>query len=228
MIKVGGCIPSRRIDYHSLKGPLRASALRGLGAYANIFALECFMDELAEKVRRDPFEFRLAHLDDPRAVAVLQRLREVVGEQPVGIAFARYKNQASYFAAAAKMAAGEGPPRVEKLWGVIEAGEIINRDGLANQVEGGMIQSASWTMKEAVRYDASGVMSQDWESYPIFRFEEVPQVEVHLIDRPDLPSLGAGETAQGPTAAAIGNAYYRATGQRVRDLPLLSPSIPDK
>lgn len=214
-------IPNRRVDYHSLKGPLRVSALRGLGAYANVFALECFMDELAEKARRDPFEFRLAHLDDPRAAAVLERLREVVGKEKVGIGFARYKNQASYFAAAARMAPGEGPPRVEKLWGVVEAGEIINPDGLVNQVEGGMIQSASWTLKEAVRFDSVGVLSKDWESYPIFRFEEAPQTEVHLLNRPDLPSLGAGETAQGPTVAAILNAYYRVTGRRVRDLPLL-------
>ncbi len=214
-------IPNRRIDLQSLQGPLRVSALRALGGFANIFALESFIDELAVVAKRDPYEFRLAHLDDPRAVAVLKRLREVTGEAPdLGIAFARYKNEASYFAVAALMAGGGPPYRVQKLWGVVEAGEVINPDGLSNQVEGGMIQAASWTLGEAVSFGSHGVTSRDWESYPIARFPQTPATEVHIIDRPDLPPLGAGETTMGPTAAAIANAVFRATGRRLRDLPL--------
>lgn len=213
-------IPNRRIDLGTFQGPLRVSALRALGGYGNVFALESFIDELALLAQRDPFEFRLAQLADPRAIAVLEKLRAMLkAEQGYGIAFARYKNQASYFAVAARMAAAE-PYRVEKLWGVVEAGEIINPDGLKNQVEGGMLQAASWTLGEAVRFEPGGVVSRDWVSYPIARFPHLPRTEVVLLDRPDLPPLGAGETAMGPTAAAIANALYRSTGQRVRDLPL--------
>ncbi|MCM4158402.1 xanthine dehydrogenase family protein molybdopterin-binding subunit [Antarcticibacterium flavum] len=219
-------IPNLQVEANFFDGPLRVSALRSLGAYANIFAIESFMDELAEKAGRDPVEFRLAHLDDPRARDVLVRVREMASStrlkenQGIGYAFSRYKNSASYFAVAAITELVEGEMKVRKMWGAIDSGEIINPDGLKNQTEGGMIQSASWTMMEEVKFNEDHVESVDWGSYPIFRFEDIPEVEVAVIDRPNEEPLGAGEAAQGPAAAAIVNAIYNATGKRVRDLPV--------
>ncbi|UJH92997.1 molybdopterin-dependent oxidoreductase [Antarcticibacterium sp. 1MA-6-2] len=139
----------------------------------------------------------------------------------LGYAFARYKNSASYFAVAALVeVADDDLVKLIKMWGVIDAGETINPDGLKNQTEGGMIQSASWTLREEVQFDTEHVSSRDWHTYPIFRFEEIPEVEVEVIDMVEEPPLGAGEAAQGPTAAAIANAVFNATGRRVRDLPI--------
>ena len=207
-------IPNQQIDAHFFKGPLRVSALRSLGAYANIFATESFMDELAEKAGKDPYEFRIMHLQDERAKAVIRKLQEFTREQKIaagtgiGIAFSRYKNSASYCAVAAQVAvdAKEGTVRVQKMWAVIDAGEAINTDGLKNQTEGGMIQSASWTLHEQVKFDSRHITSTDWGSYPIFRFADVPDVEVAVLNRPEEEPMGAGEAAQGPASAAIANA----------------------
>lgn len=222
-------IPNRQVDAHFFKGPLRVSALRGLGAYANIFAIESFMDELAEKAGKDPFTFRIMHLEDERAKDVVRRLQSLTQGQEkkltgMGIAFSRYKNSAAYCAIAARVAVDTkaGTVQVQKMWAVIDAGEIINLDGIKNQTEGGMIQSASWTIQEEVHYDERHITSRDWNSYPIFRFNQVPEVEVVVIDRPSEEPLGAGEAAQGPAAAAIVNAVYKACGKRVRSLPVMA------
>lgn len=222
-------IPNMKIVGHPFKGPLRVSALRGLGGYANVFAIECFMDELAEKAGTDPLEFRLDHLEDLRAKDVIQKIREMTQglltekNEGLGYAFSRYKNQASYIAMAAKVSIDEnGKPKIRQMWGVIDSGEVINPDGLKNQTEGGMLQSASWMLKEQVLFDEDQIISLDWYGYPILRYEEVPELEVVVIDRPDEPPLGAGEAAQGPASAAIANAIYRASGKRIRDLPVSS------
>lgn len=221
-------IPQVKVADHHVAGPLRTSALRSLGAYANIFAIECFMDELAEKAGKDPLEFRIEHSDDERSVAVLEALRDLINKESpgtgegIGIAFSRYKNSASYCAVAAKVAvdlAGNAV-RPVKMWAVLEAGEAINTDGLKNQTEGGMIQSASWTLKEEVQFNEQEIVSKNWTDYPIMRYDAVPETEVVIIDRPDLPPLGAGESAQGPAGAAIVNAVYAACGKRVRELPV--------
>jgi CO/xanthine dehydrogenase Mo-binding subunit len=115
-----------------------------------------------------------------------------------------------------------GEVKLQKMWAAIDAGEIINLDGIINQTEGGMIQAASWTLKEEVHFDSRHVNSLDWASYPIFRFSDVPQVEVAVISRPEEKPLGAGEAAQGPTSAAIANAVYQASGKRIRRLPIES------
>jgi CO/xanthine dehydrogenase Mo-binding subunit len=221
-------IPNQQVDVHFFKGPLRVSSLRGLGAYANIFAIESFMDELAEKAGKDPYEFRLTHLEDERAKAVIRKLQSLmqgqeVAQTGIGIAFSRYKNSASYCAIAARVAVnpGNGSIQVQKMWAVIDAGEIINTDGIKNQTEGGMIQSASWTLMEQVYFDQKHIISHNWDAYPIFRFDQVPEVEVAVLDRPSEKPLGAGEAAQGPAAAAIANAVYRACGKRIRYLPML-------
>ena len=204
--------------------PRRASSLRALGAYGNVFAIESFMDELALAAGADPIEFRLRHLKDPRARAVLERLsaqwkawkgNEAKGH---GVAFARYKNIGAYCAVLAEVEAGE-VLRVRRLVLAADVGLQVNPDGVANQLEGGAIQATSWTLKEEGRLGAVS-----WEDYPILKFSEVPQVEVLLVNN-DSPSLGAGEAAQGPSAAAIANALHDALGVRVRDLPLTPERI---
>jgi nicotinate dehydrogenase subunit B len=115
--------------------------------------------------------------------------------------------------------------RVRRLTLAADVGEVVNPDGARNQLEGGAIQATSWTTKERVRFDHRQVTSQDWESYPILRFSEVPDVHVDLVDRPGLPSLGAGEAAQGPTAGAIANAVAAALDIRVRRLPITADAV---
>jgi CO/xanthine dehydrogenase Mo-binding subunit len=221
-------IASRRITGHRLlEMPLRTSALRSLGAYLNVFAIECLMDELGERAGRDPVQYRLAHLSDPRARAVISLAaaasgwaewepRESFGR---GVAFARYKNTGAYCAVVAEVSAVSSV-RVHRLVVAADVGQVISPDGVRNQLEGGAVQSTSWTLCEQVRFDARRVTSTDWRSYPILRFSDVPAVDVEVIDQPALPSLGAGEAAQGPTAAAIANALRDAVGVAVRDLPL--------
>ncbi|PHN03167.1 aldehyde dehydrogenase [Flavilitoribacter nigricans DSM 23189 = NBRC 102662] len=221
-------IPKVDVSDHHVAGPLRTSALRSLGAYANIFAIESFMDELAKKAGKDPLDFRIEHSDDERSVAVLEALRDLIKSEPaaagegLGIAFSRYKNSASYCAVAAKVRVDLEQKKIRplKMWAVLEAGEAINTDGLKNQTEGGMIQSASWTLKEEVKFDTQEILSKNWTEYPIIRYDAIPETEVVIIDRPDLPPLGAGESAQGPAGAAIANAVYAACGKRVRELPI--------
>jgi nicotinate dehydrogenase subunit B len=212
---------------------LRVSALRTLGAFANVFAIESAMDELATLADADPIAFRIAHLEDPRAIAVLETVARESGwheEKPQakradamrgrGVGFAQYKNGAAYCAVVIEV---EVTDRIllERVTVAVDAGEVINPDGLMNQVEGGVLQAASWTLKEAVQWDPTGITSRSWEDYPILRFDEVPaQFDVHIVPHPDLPPLGVGECAAGPTAAAIGNALADALGLRVRDLPL--------
>ena len=211
--------------------PLRVSALRGLGAYMNVFSIESFMDELAQAAGIDPVEFRLRHLKDARARDVVQLAAEKFGwsagaQLPKGrghgFAFAKYKNLAAYMAVAVELEVQHetGQVRLVRFVAADDSGEIVNPDGVRNQIEGGIIQSASWTLREAVSFDETSVTSRDWSTYPILRFPDLPdKVEVHLIDRPGQPFLGTGECAQGPTAAAIANALATATGIRMRELP---------
>ena len=222
-------IPNQQVKAHIFNGPIRTSALRSLGAYGNIFAIESFIDELAVKAGKDPFTFRLQHLKDERAIAVLTKLQELIASiqtpahSGIGIAFSRYKNSASYCAVAALVTVHpkENNIEVQKMWAVIDSGEVINIDGLKNQTEGGLIQSASWTIMEQIQFDAQHITSRDWFSYPIMRFNQVPEVEVVVLDKPNEKAMGAGEAAQGPAAAALANAVYKACGQRIRHLPLL-------
>ncbi len=225
-------LPVRRITGHRLdRVALRSSSLRSLGAFTNVFAIESFMDELAEAVGADPLPFRLEHLSDPRGRAVLEAVAERVGwaSRPTGgdvghgIAVAQYK-KGGWCAVVAEVEA-VADVRLRRLTLAVEVGRVVHPDGVRNQVEGGAVQAASWTLKERVRFDRCRVTSTDWETYPVLRFSEVPVVDVVLLDRPDLPSVGAGEVAQGPAAAAIGNALAAAVGVRVRDLPLTADAV---
>jgi CO/xanthine dehydrogenase Mo-binding subunit len=144
----------------------------------------------------------------------------------VGIAFARYKNSGAYCAVAAQVhIQTDYTIQVQKMWAVVDAGEIINPDGIKNQTEGGMVQACSWTLREQVTFDEQHVTSKDWIAYPILNFKQSPAVEVALISRPDQEPLGAGEAVQGPSGAAIANAVYRASGKRIRHLPLLPEKL---
>jgi nicotinate dehydrogenase subunit B len=216
--------------------PVRVSALRTLGAYANVFAIESFMDEMAAAAGVDPVQFRLRHLDNPRARAVIEAVADKVkwnaprsrdGKRGRGIGFAQYKNHAVYAAVVADVEVDRdnGTVRVVKLSAVAEGGQIVNPDGFLNQIEGGLIQATSWTLSEAVTWDDTRMLTRSWADYPILRFPDVPAIDVSLINRPELPSLGAGEGVHGPTVAAISNAVADALGLRVRDLPFTPDAV---
>jgi CO/xanthine dehydrogenase Mo-binding subunit len=228
----GYAIPNTRVVKRIIRDlPVRTSSLRALGAFMNVFAIETLMDDIAHEIGADPLALRLAHLDDPRAREVLRRTADMAGwpDSPgdgsaLGLAFARYKLKAAYCAVVVQVEIDE-TVRVRQAWTGVDAGEVINPDGIANQIEGGVIQAASWTLKEAVRFQGDAVITRDWETYPIMRFNEIPEVAVDIIERSDQPPLGVGEASMGPTAAAIGNAVRRALGVRVRDLPLTREAI---
>ena len=227
----------RRVVKHLVHDlPLRVSALRSLGAYANVFAIESFMDELAHFRDMDPLEFRLAHLSDNRARAVLEAATSKANSgfssaddgHGRGLAVARYKNSKCYVAVVIDLIVDDyGAIQLLRAVIAADAGQIVDPDGLRNQLEGGLIQSASWTLKEQVKFDDKGIVSRDWESYPILTFAEVPEIETVLIDRPDQPFLGSGEATQGPTAAAIGNAIFYAIGLRLRRIPFTQDRVRD-
>lgn len=221
-------IPNQQIRAHFFDGPIRVSSLRSLGAFANIFAIECCMDELAEKAGKEPLAFRLAHLSDERARAVLQQVQRMTRNQKlapgegIGYAFCRYKNNTSYCAMAAQVSVSpnQSIPQLQKMWAAVDVGEVINPDGIRSQVEGAMVQGASWTLTEAVTFDEQQITSRDWASYPIFRLQDTPAIEVAVLDRPDQPAMGGGEVGTPPVAAAIVNAIYAACGKRVYALPV--------
>jgi nicotinate dehydrogenase subunit B len=225
---------AKRIVHHLVpETPIRTSALRGLGATANVFAIESFIDELAERAGEDPLQYRLAIMSEPRARAVIERVATMSAWKaglPAGtgrghgIGFARYKDRAAYAAVVAELDADEAI-RLTRMGCAADVGLVVNPDGVVNQLEGGMIQAASWVLKEQVRLEATGVASRDWDSYPILRFSEVPEISVELIASASDVPLGAGEATGGPTAAAIGNALAHALGTRIRDLPLTRERI---
>lgn len=227
---------NQRVTCHFVDdSPLRHSALRGLGAYANVFALESFIDELAVEVGADPVEFRLQHMEEERAQDVIETAAEEANwgsnnldeNQGKGFAFAQYKNTAAYTAVVvdASVDPETGDVQLDRAVAANDSGEIVSPDGIRHQIAGGIIQSASWTLHEAVSFEPDGVTSDDWEEYSILTFPEAPPVEVTLIDRPGEPYLGTGEASQGPAVAAIGNAISDAAGARVRELPITSERI---
>jgi nicotinate dehydrogenase subunit B len=232
--------PNAHVVHHFLPDmPLRISAMRALGAYHNVFSIESFMDELALAAGADPVEFRLKHLQDPRGRDVVMKAAEGFGwkkgqqapqDHGYGFAFARYKNLAAYCAIATEVEVNSetGQPRLVRAVAAVDSGQMVNPDGITNQIEGAIIQSMSWTLFESVTFDHQRITSIDWQTYPIARFNSVPDsIEVHIINRPGMPFLGSGETGQGPAAASIANAIANATGKRLRNLPLTRKRIKD-
>jgi len=232
--------PNAHVVHHFIPAmPLRISAMRSLGAYHNVFSIESFMDELAVAAGADPVEFRLKHLDDPRGRDVIEKAAQAFGWQKgqkappgrgLGFAFARYKNLAAYCAIATEVEVNRetGRPRLVRAVAAVDSGQVVNPDGLINQIEGAIMQSMSWTFYESVTFDDTRITSIDWQTYPILRFNSVPDsIDVHVIDRPGQLFLGSGETGQGPAAASIANAVADATGKRLRHLPLTRKRIKD-
>jgi nicotinate dehydrogenase subunit B len=228
--------PNQRIVKHLVPDlPLRSSALRGLGAFFNIFAIEAFMDELAAAAGTDHVEFRLRHLHDERARRVVELAARMLGPRQNdgspsglgrGLGFSRYKNMAGFAAVGIELSVGDDASvRLVRAVIAADAGEIIDRQGIQSQLEGGLLQSASMTLYEEVAYDAGGVTSRDWESYPILRFDNVPVIETEIIARPGESFLGVGEVTMGPTAAAIANAIHDAIGLRLRRMPFTADAI---
>jgi len=232
--------PNAHVVHHFIPAmPVRISAMRALGAYHNVFSIESFMDELAVAAGADPVEFRLKHLDDSRGRDVINRAAQGFGwrkgqkaptDRGYGFAFARYKNLAAYCAIATEVEVNRetGRPRLVRAVAAVDSGQVVNLDGLINQIEGAIVQSMSWTLYESVTFDDTRITSIDWQTYPILRFNAVPgSIEVHIINRPGQPFLGSGETGQGPAAASIANAIANATGKRLRNLPLTRKRIKD-
>ncbi|WP_312797276.1 molybdopterin cofactor-binding domain-containing protein, partial [Tianweitania sp.] len=230
--------PSRHVVWHFLKeAPLRVSALRGLGAYMNVFTIENTMDDLAAAAKADPVEYRLRHLQDERARGVVTKAAEMFGwkagqtapqNHGYGFAFARYKNLAAYCAVAMEVMVEPetGRVRILRASSAADAGEIVNPDGIANQIQGGIVQSASWTLYEGVTFNDTRITSVDWSTYPIMRFDALPpKIDVEIIPRPGTPFLGAGECSQGPGGSALANAISNAIGRRIFDLPLSREKI---
>lgn len=223
------------LNHRVLPMPLRVSALRALGAHANVFAAESFMDELAKRTGQDPLAFRLAHLRDDRSRAVLGEVARMANWGAPddlqasegfgrGMGYARYKNTGAYCAVVVELVV-QDTVKLKKIYIATDMGRVIHPDGARNQLEGGAIQSASWSLCEAAQFDAQGIRSVDWESYPIFKFGDVPEVLVNLMDRPDHPALGAGECTTGPTAAAIANAIEDAIGLRIWSMPFTADKL---
>lgn len=225
-------VPHLRVSKRIIKDlPVRTSALRGLGAPVNIFALEALMDECAKMAGADPVAYRLDHLEDERAKAVIERAAAMAGwpgegseGSALGIGFGQYKNKSAYCAVVARVELDE-TVRVTDVWAAADAGEVINPDGLENQIEGGIIQALSMALKEELAFTGDRIVTAGWSDYPILKFSEVPVIEVALIDRPDQQPLGAGETSLGPAIAAVGNAVARALGVRVTRLPINRQAI---
>ena len=227
----------RIVKHFAPNSPVRVSAMRSLGAYANVFAIESFMDELAYAAGDDPVAFRLSHLEDERSIAVVKATAEKADWQPHtkpalngtgrGFAFAQYKNQACYAAMVVDV-------EVDRKTGIVhlkrcvigaDTGQVVNPDGLSNQLEGGFVQAASWTLYEQVNYDTNGITSIDWDTYPILRSSNAPMIQTVLLNRPNAPFIGSGEGTQGPTPAAIANAIYDAVGIRLREIPFTPERI---
>jgi CO/xanthine dehydrogenase Mo-binding subunit len=220
-------LPNMRIVNHYVpRTPLRVSALRSLGAHANVFAGESFFDEIGAQVGVDPVEHRLGYTTDDRARNVIERAAKISGWRTrqridgrgMGIGFARYKGAGAYVAVIVDVEV-EHALRLRRAWAVVDAGMVVNPDGILNQAEGGLLQAASWTIGEEVTFDTTRVTSRDWTTYQVMTFSEAPEMNVELIERQDEPPCGVGEAFAGPTAAAIGNALFEATGVRVRRMP---------
>ena len=220
--------PNQRVVNHYVpRTPLRVSALRSLGAHANVFAAESFMDEIGAALEIDPVAHRLQYLDDHRARRVIERVATISGWERrtnleegrgLGVAYARYKGRGCHVAVVAEVAI-DRDLELTRVWAAVDAGLIVNPDGLRNQAEGGITQAASWTLMEEVQFDDLRVTSRDWSTYPVLGFSHAPELEIELVSDPTQDPVGVGEAFAGPTAAAIGNAVFDATGVRLRQMP---------
>jgi CO/xanthine dehydrogenase Mo-binding subunit len=220
-------IPNARVVLHVEPTPLRTANFRSLAAAENVFAIESFVDELAQASGQDPLAFRLRHISDARLRRVVELVADVSGygkkvaeRRGRGIACTVYHG--TYVAQVAEVeVSAAGAVRLARVWCAIDPGLVVNPDGVRNQVEGGIQQSASWTLIEELRHKDGRVASTSWDSYPIATFRDAPEsIDVLVEGDANAPSTGVGEPGAVPTAAAIANAVFAACGARVRDIPL--------
>jgi CO/xanthine dehydrogenase Mo-binding subunit len=230
-------IPAAKALMHRVaETPFRPSWIRTPGRLQNCFAVESFTDELAAAAGQDPVAFRLAHMADPRARAVIEGAAQASGwdgrpsprggqggdvRRGRGIAYIRYDNVRTYAAAvmAVEVDLRSGEIRVSDVWAAQDCGQVINPDGIRLQVEGQVVQTLSRTLSEEIQWEGNAITSLDWSTYRIMRFPDAPNVRTVIIDRPDQPMWGAGEMVTSVVSAAVGNAVFDATGVRLRHAP---------
>ena len=234
-------IPNVKTTAHRLEStPLKPAWIRSPGRMQNTFANECFLDEIAVAVGVDPLELRLQYLHDPRGEELLERLAalsnwrlrsksdrqgEVVTGR--GLAYVKYELVRTYVGVVAEVQVNtqSGEIAAKRFHIAHDCGQIINPDGLRNQIEGNVIQTVSRVLKEEVTFDRSMVTSLDWASYPIITFPEVPEVVMDLIDRPHEVPWGGGEPTAAVVPSAIANAVFDATGVRLRSVPFTPSKV---
>jgi CO/xanthine dehydrogenase Mo-binding subunit len=229
-------LPNNKLTSHWLVDtPLPAAWIRAPGRMQNTFGNECFLDQIAAATGVDPFEIRTRYLRDPRGLELLERLRQFAKWEPRGarsrahaarasgrgVAYAKYELVRTYVAMVADVTVNRttGQVKVDRVFVVHDCGQIINPDGLRNQIEGNVVQTVSRTLVEKLTFSRSAVTSLDWGSYPILTFPDVPEVNIDLIDRPNEVPWGAGEPTSSVVPAAIANAVFDATGALLRSVP---------
>jgi nicotinate dehydrogenase subunit B len=234
-------IPNVKTTAHRLEStPFRPSWIRSPGRMQNTFANECFLDELATAIGADPLELRLRYLHDPRGEELLERLAALSNwrQRPKsnrqgeivtgrGLAYIKYELVRTYVGVVAEVQVNtrSGEIAAKRFQIAHDCGQIINPDGLRNQIEGNVIQTVSRVLKEEVKFDRSMVTSLDWGSYPILTFPEVPEVVMDLIDRPNEVPWGGGEPTAAVVPSAIANAVFDATGVRLRSVPFTPAKV---
>jgi isoquinoline 1-oxidoreductase len=223
-----------KCQFVSSDSPLRQGSYRALAATANNFARECFMDELAVAAGLDPLQFRLAHLDNPRLQAVLEEAakrfdwaaRSKKKDPEVGVGLACGTEKASFVAACAEVTIRKGVISVRHVCEVFECGAILNPNNLLSQVQGCIVMGLGPALREEMQFQKGAMLNASFWKYLVPQFRDVPQLDIHLLDRPDLPSVGAGETPIIAIAPAIANAVFHATGERIRQMPIRPARAP--
>jgi len=237
-------LPNIRATAHYVENtPFRPGWIRTPGRMQNTYGNECFIDELAVQAKADPFEFRLKYLEDPRGAECIQRAMKLANWKSApshsqtnrsgdilkgrGVSYIKYELVRTYIAVVADIELNikTGFVKVNKFYVSHDCGQIINPDGLRNQIDGNIIQTVSRTLMEEVKFNRSAVTSVDWISYPILKFPHVPSVEIDLIDRPTEKPWGAGEPAAAVVPSAIANAIYDAAGIRMRSVPITPEKV---
>jgi CO/xanthine dehydrogenase Mo-binding subunit len=235
-------LPNNKLTAHwLLDTPLPAAWIRAPARMQNTFGNESFLDEIAAATNVDPFEIRKRHLTDPRGLELLERLRQLAKWEPRdtrprdagpiargrGVSYAKYELVRTYVGIVADVSVDRttGRIKVDRVFVVHDCGQIINPDGLRNQIEGNVVQTVSRSVVEKLTFSRSAVTSLNWGSYPILTFPNVPEVVVDLIDRPTEVPWGAGEPTTSVVPSAIANAVYDATGARLRSVPFRPATV---